>query len=76
VNELERVSPDHSVAARRVNHDVMLRGTFANIHLRNELNPSRKGGWARHLPSAEEMSIDGAALRYAQDQVPVIVIAG
>jgi aconitate hydratase len=66
----------NSYAARRVNHDVMLRGTFANIHLQNELIPQRKGGWTRHLPSAEEMTIDSAAQRYEQDEVPVIVVAG
>jgi aconitate hydratase len=66
----------NSYAARRVNHDVMVRGTFANIHLQNELNPERKGGWTRHVPSGDEMTIDGAALRYAQEEVPVIVIAG
>ncbi|MFT5445988.1 MAG: aconitate hydratase [Gammaproteobacteria bacterium] len=65
-----------SYAARRVNHDVMLRGTFANIHLRNELTPQRRGGWTRHLPSDEEMNVHHAAARYAQDGVPVVVVAG
>jgi aconitate hydratase len=54
----------------------MMRGTFANIRLRNQLAPGTEGGWTRHLPSDEQLSIYDAAVRYQSEQVPLIVIAG
>ncbi len=65
----------NSYGARRGNHEVMVRGTFANIRLRNAL-ASREGGWTRYIPSGEELTVYEAALRYKSDGVPVIVIAG
>jgi aconitate hydratase len=62
--------------ARRGNHEVMMRGTFANIRLRNLLLPGTEGGLTRYLPSGEEMSIYDAAMRYKADKTPLIVIAG
>ena len=66
----------NSYGARRGNHEVMMRGTFANIRLRNELVPGTEGGVTRHLPSGEEMSIHDAAMRYRDEGVPLIVVAG
>ncbi len=66
----------NSYGARRGNHEVMLRGTFANIRLRNMLVPGVEGGVTRYLPTDEQMSIYDAAMRYAQDKTPLIVIAG
>lgn len=66
----------NSFAARRVNHDVMLRGAFANIRIRNEMMDGREGGWARHLPSQEVVPVHEAAKRYASEGVPLIVVAG
>jgi aconitate hydratase len=54
----------------------MMRGTFANIRLRNRLAPGTEGGWTRHLPDGEQMSIYDAAMLYKQDGVPLLVIAG
>ena len=65
----------NSYGSRRGNHEVMMRGTFANIRLRNEL-VERRGGWTRHLPSGEEMTIFDAAMRYADEGVPLVVFAG
>jgi aconitate hydratase len=66
----------NSYGARRGNHEVMMRGTFANIRLRNTLAPGTEGGWTIHQPSAEKMSIYDAAMKYRDDRVPLIVIAG
>ena len=66
----------NSYGSRRGNHEVMMRGTFANIRLRNKLAPGTEGGWTRHQPSGEEMSIYDASLRYREDGVPLVVIAG
>jgi len=66
----------NSYGSRRGNHEVMMRGTFANIRLRNELAPGTEGGWTRHQPSGDEMSIYDASLRYREDDVPLVVIAG
>jgi aconitate hydratase len=66
----------NSYGARRGNHEVMIRGTFANIRLRNKLAPGTEGGVTRHLPSGEQMSIFEASLRYQAEGVPLIVIAG
>ena len=65
---------------RRANHEVMVRGTFANIRLRNQLAPGTEGGWTRHIPGTgtgpETTTIHAAALRYKSEAVPLIVIAG
>jgi aconitate hydratase len=66
----------NSYGARRGNHEVMIRGTFANIRLRNKLAPGTEGGITRHLPSGEQMTIFEASLRYQREGVPLIVIAG
>ena len=66
----------NTYGARRGNHEVMLRGTFANIRLRNRLAGDREGGWTRHLSSGELMTIYDAAVRYQQDGTPLMVIAG
>ena len=65
----------NSYGARRGNHEVMVRGTFANIRLRNRL-VDREGGYTRHLPSGEELPIYDAAERYRAEGVPLVVIAG
>ena len=61
---------------RRANHEVMIRGTFANIRLCNELVPGREGGWTRHQPDGEIMTVFQASERYRADGVPTVVIAG
>lgn len=66
----------NSYGSRRGNHEVMVRGTFANVRLRNQLAPGTEGGVTRHLPDGEQMSIYDAAQRYAKDDVPLVVIAG
>jgi aconitate hydratase len=66
----------NSYGARRGNHEVMMRGTFANIRLRNQLAPGTEGGVTRHLPDGEEMSIYDAAMRYAQEGTGLVVLAG
>ena len=66
----------NSYGSRRGNHEVMIRGTFANIRLRNRLAPGTEGGVTRHLPGGEQMSIFDAAQRYAAEGVPLLVIAG
>ena len=66
----------NSYGSRRGNHEVMMRGTFANIRLRNNLAPGTEGGWTRHQPSDEEMSIYDASLRYRKEKQPLVVIAG
>jgi aconitate hydratase len=66
----------NSYGARRGNHEVMMRGTFANIRIRNEMVPGVEGGVTRHLPSGEQMPIYDAAMRYQRDGVPLIIIGG
>jgi aconitate hydratase len=66
----------NSYGSRRGNHEVMMRGTFANIRLRNELAPGTEGGWTRHQPSGEQMSIYDASLKYETEGTPLVVIAG
>ena len=66
----------NSYGSRRGNHEVMMRGTFANIRLRNQLAPGTEGGWTRHQPSDEEMSIYDASLKYQQSGTPLVIIAG
>ncbi|MFP1924103.1 aconitate hydratase AcnA [Lonsdalea quercina] len=72
------VEPDafNSYGSRRGNHEVMMRGTFANIRIRNEMVPGTEGGYTRHIPSQEILAIYDAAMRYQQEQVPLAVIAG
>ncbi|MGP5071483.1 aconitate hydratase [Arthrobacter rhombi] len=66
----------NSYGSRRGNHHVMIRGTFANVRLRNLLVPGVEGGVTRHLPDGERMSIFDASTRYIADEVPLIVLAG
>jgi aconitate hydratase len=66
----------NSYGARRGNHEVMVRGTFANIRLRNRLVPGAEGGVTRHLPGGERMSIFDAAQRYRAEGVPLLILAG
>jgi aconitate hydratase len=66
----------NSLGSRRGNHEVMMRGTFANIRLRNLMAPGTEGGVTLHQPSGEQMSIYDAAMKYKAEQVPLIVIAG
>jgi aconitate hydratase len=66
----------NSFGARRGNHEIMIRGTFANIRLRNQLAPGTEGGVTRHLPGGEVMPIYDAAQRYRADGVPLVIIAG
>ena len=66
----------NSYGSRRGNHEVMMRGTFANIRLRNLLLSGVEGGQTRHMPTNEQMSIYDAAMRYQQEQVPLVILAG
>jgi len=66
----------NSYGSRRGNHEVMMRGTFANVRLRNQLAPGTEGGFTRHIPSGEQMTIFDAAEKYAAENVPLIVLAG
>jgi aconitate hydratase len=66
----------NSYGSRRGNHEVMMRGTFANIRLRNEIAKGKEGYWTRHLPSGDEMTIFDASQRYRSEGVPLLVIAG
>lgn len=66
----------NSYGARRGNHEVMMRGTFANIRIRNEMTPGIEGGVTRYLPNGETMPIYDAAMRYMQDNCPLVIFAG
>ena len=66
----------NSYGARRGNHEVMVRGTLANIRLKNQLAPGTEGGWTRHLPDGEQMSIYDASMQYQQEGVPLMILAG
>jgi aconitate hydratase len=66
----------NSYGARRGNHEVMMRGTFANIRLRNLLVPGTEGGVTVHIPSGEQMSIFDAAMKYKADKTPLVILAG
>ncbi|MEO7936065.1 MAG: aconitate hydratase AcnA [Dokdonella sp.] len=72
------VTPEHfnSYGSRRGNDDVMVRGTFANIRIRNQMLDGVEGGFTEHVPSGEQMSIYDAAMRYKQEKTPLVVIAG
>ncbi|MGL9731319.1 MAG: aconitate hydratase AcnA [Wolbachia sp.] len=65
----------NSYGSRRGNHNVMMRGTFANIRIRNEM-VSNEGGYTKHIPSQETMSIFDAAMRYKEEAVPLVVVVG
>ncbi len=71
-----QVKDFNSYGARRGNHEVMIRGTFANIRLRNRLAPGTEGGVTLHLPDGEQMTIYDAAVRYQREGVPLVVLAG
>jgi aconitate hydratase len=66
----------NAYGSRRGNHEVMMRGTFANIRIRNEMTPSIEGGYTRHLPSGETLPIFDAAMRYQAEKTPLVIIAG
>ena len=66
----------NSYGSRRGNHEVMVRGTFANVRLRNQLVPGSEGTWTAHLPDGEQMTIFAAAERYLAEGTPTIVLAG
>ena len=66
----------NSYGSRRGNHEVMMRGTFANVRLRNLLAAGTEGGWTLHLPDGELMSIYEAAMRYRDEGVPLVILAG
>ncbi len=66
----------NSLGSRRGNHEVMMRGTFANVRLRNQIAPGTEGGWTRHLPDGEQMSIYEAAMKYKAENTPLVVLGG
>ncbi|SFR80894.1 aconitate hydratase [Marinobacter daqiaonensis] len=66
----------NSYGSRRGNHEVMMRGTFANVRIRNEMLDGVEGGFTRHVPSGEQMPIYDAAMKYQKDDTPLVVIAG
>jgi aconitate hydratase len=66
----------NSYGSRRGNHEVMIRGTFANIRLRNQLTPGKEGNWTVHFPSGEQTTIYDAAMRYIAEGTPLVVIGG
>ncbi|MGF1608923.1 MAG: aconitate hydratase AcnA [Kiloniellales bacterium] len=66
----------NSYGSRRGNHEVMMRGTFANIRIRNEMVPGVEGGFTKHLPDGEKMSIYDAAMQYQEEGVPLVIVAG
>lgn len=66
----------NSYGARRGNHEVMMRGTFANVRLRNQMAPGTEGGWTLHQPAGELMTIYDASVRYQNEGIPLLVIAG
>jgi aconitate hydratase len=66
----------NSYGSRRGNHEVMVRGTLANIRLRNQLAPGTEGGWTTHVPSGDQMYIYDASMRYQREGVPLLILAG
>lgn len=66
----------NSYGSRRGNHQVMMRGTFANIRIKNQMLHNVEGGYTRHWPSGEQMPIYDAAMRYREENVPLVVFAG
>ncbi|MBT3917617.1 MAG: aconitate hydratase AcnA [Rhodospirillaceae bacterium] len=71
-----RTQDFNSFGSRRGNHEVMMRGTFANIRIKNEMAPGTEGGVTVHQPSGEPMSIYDAAVKYADDGVPLVIVGG
>ena len=71
-----KTSDFNSYGSRRGNHEVMVRGTFANVRLRNKLAPGTEGGVTRLLPEGEQMSIFDASVKYAERKVPLVILAG
>ena len=70
------VADFNSYGSRRGNHEVMMRGAFANIRIRNEMTPEREGGYTRHIPTGDELSIYDAAMRYQGEGTPLVIFAG
>ena len=70
------VADFNSYGSRRGNHEVMMRGTFANIRIRNQMVPGVEGGYTKHVPSGDELSIYDASMRYQGEGTPLVVIAG
>ncbi len=66
----------NSYGSRRGNHEVMMRGTFANVRLRNQLAPGTEGGWTQHLPDGEQMPIYDAAMKYQAAGTPLVILGG
>ena len=66
----------NSYGSRRGNHEVMMRGTFANVRIRNEMLDGVEGGFTRHVPSGEQLAIYDAAMKYQQEGTPLVVVAG
>jgi aconitate hydratase len=66
----------NSFGSRRGNHEVMMRGTFGNIRIRNEMLPGTEGGLSKHFPSGDEASVFATAMRYAEEGVPLVVVGG
>jgi aconitate hydratase len=71
-----QVADFNSYGSRRGNHEVMMRGTFANIRIRNEMVPGVEGGYTRHVPTGEQLSIYDAAMRYQGQGIPLVIFAG
>ncbi|MGB4107177.1 MAG: aconitate hydratase AcnA [Alphaproteobacteria bacterium] len=66
----------NSYGARRGNHEIMMRGTFANIRIKNEMVPGTEGGFTKHIPSGEQLPIYDASMKYQKEGTPLIVVAG
>lgn len=66
----------NSYGSRRGNHEVMMRGIFSNVRLRNELADGKEGNWTKHFPTGEIMSVYDAAMKYKEDDTPVVILAG
>src|SRR5438045_5829577 len=71
-----KVDEFNSYGSRRGNDEVMVRGTFANVRLKNQLAPGTEGGVTRHLPDGEQMSIYDASVKYQKEGVPLLILAG
>ncbi|HEX2256672.1 MAG TPA: aconitate hydratase, partial [Afifellaceae bacterium] len=76
VSHQVRPTEFNSYGARRGNHQVMMRGTFANIRIKNQMVPGVEGGVTIHYPSGEQMPVYDAAMRYAEEGVPLVIFAG
>ncbi|MFZ4542301.1 MAG: aconitate hydratase, partial [Rickettsiales bacterium] len=77
LNENKVIKDDfNSYGSRRGNHEVMMRGTFANIRIKNEMIPGTEGGLTKHIPSGEQLSIFDAAMKYKTTNTPLVIVAG